>query len=484
MTVTASRGKLKMIHDDVEYYEHQVTGVRTLCRMGNAILADEMGLGKSLQALTVYAVDCQMGKADRLLIVSPATLKWNWEDEIEKHTDFDWHVLYGDADQRAKQLKMFANSDIEILIVNYEQVVTHGSELNAMGFFTNVIYDEAHYIKGYNSQRTKACHKLTGKRHMLLTGSPLLNHVDDLWGLLHRVSPYEFPKYWNFRTRYCLFGGFKGKEIIGVKNETELQEILDKYMLRRLKKDVLDLPEKQHIPVWVDLNPNQRQLYDQAKKELKIDLPTDPDPMELENALVKMLRLKQICGTTATIPGYPDQSNKLDRVVEMVQDVIDSGEPVVVFTQFREVQRCLNTRFTAAGVGWRQINGDTPQQDRAPLVKAWAQDAAAGEYQALLCMIQVGGVGLNMTAAKKCIFVDKLFVPKLNEQAEDRLHRIGSDLTQPVQIFEMQTVRTIEQRVETILKRKNKVFGTLVEGDSRWKRKLYTALRETEDEDD
>jgi SNF2 family DNA or RNA helicase len=472
--VSAERGALAKIKPEVEYYQYQVDGVRKLCRMGSAILGDDMGLGKSLQALTVAAVDFEMGKADRLLIVAPASLKWNWAQEIEDHTLFTKEVLDGSPAMREKQLDAF-NTDI--LIVGYEQVVKHVDKLNTMGFQV-VIYDEAHMIKGHKSARTKACHQLRGNRHLLLSGSILLNHVDDLWSPLHRISPDQFPKYYKFLHRYALFGGFKDKEIVGIKNEGELREMLEVRMIRRLKTDVLDLPDKQYVPIYVELSPLQRRLYDQALEELLIELPDDPEGMKLDNALTQFLRLKMICGTSATIPGYPDHSNKLAVAVDRCADIVRAGEPVVVFTQFREVLACMGTRLTAEAIDYREIHGDVPAKDRVPIVKAWGEDAAAGKPQVLLAMLQVGGTGLNMTAANKCIFLDKLFVPKLNEQAEDRLHRIGADKSQPIQIIQMLTRHTIEHRVEVILKRKRKVFDTLVENPTAWRQKLYAALKE------
>jgi SNF2 family DNA or RNA helicase len=205
------------------------------------------------------------------------------------------------------------------------------------------------------------------------------------------------------------------------------------------------------------------------------------DPMQIENAMVRFLRLKQICGTTACIPGHDDHSSKLDRAVEMIEEIMGNGEPVVVFTQFREVLKCLAARLTAKGLAHRELHGDVPIPDRQEVVRSWATDAAAGQPQALICMIQVAGVGLNMTAASKCIFLDKLFVPKLNEQAEDRLHRIGAKET--VQIFDLQMRGTIEARIERILKIKNTIFGVVVDVDnSDWKKQLIQAVLEDEED--
>jgi SNF2 family DNA or RNA helicase len=478
MSQLAERKSLKKIKDSVDYYQHQAEGVRQMSRMTSFLLADEMGLGKTLQALTVTAIAFERGETNRALVVCPASLKGNWGDEIEAHTHFTYTILDGTPNQRRQQLAEF---DRDVLIVNYEQVTAHTAELVAMNFGI-ALYDEAQYLKSRRAKRTKAAFKLNFPRHFLLTGSPILNQIDDLWSLLHRIDPIEFPNYYTFVNRYAVFGGYMDKQIVGIKNEGELRERLARYMIRRTKDETLDLPEKQRIVTRLDMHPEQMRLYRQAVEELRIEAPGAATPFEIENAMVKLLRLKQICGTTATIPGHGDHSAKLDRAVEMIVEMIDSGEPVVVFTQFREVLRCLAERLDAAKVGWRQLHGDIAIPDRQPVVRAWTEDAKAGKPQALICMIQVAGVGLTMTAARKVIFLDKLYAPKLNEQAEDRLHRIGQ--TDTVQIFELQMRNTVEQRIEAILRRKSSVFGTVVDTDnSSWKQKLLQAVFDEDDEE-
>jgi SNF2 family DNA or RNA helicase len=480
------RKQLDMIKDTVEYYPHQVEGVRELARLNSFILADEMGLGKSLQALTVAAIDFQMGYASRILIVAPASLKGNWQEEMEEHTRFTSVVLEGSPKKRQGIIEEFVNGDAHALIVNYEQVIPHLEQLNAVGFDI-AIYDEAHYLKNPSAKRTKASQGIVAKRHFLLTGSPMLGHVNDLWSLLYRIDP-SMEKYYSFRNRYCVFGGYKDKQIIGVKNRDELYGRLQRVMVRRIKSDVLDLPDKQHIIIRLDLSPLQRKLYDEIMDEMRLDAP-DPavaSPMEIENALTKFLRLKQVCGTPAALEFeeatgvfYPDESAKLDRALEMVDEIVNElGEHVVVFTQFRAVQRCMVERLDKRGIKAAVLHGDVPANERVPAVTAWKK----GEPAAMVAMLQVAGVGLNMTAARKAIFLDKLFVPKLNEQAEDRIHRIGQDTTQPVQIYQLAMRNTIEQRVERILKTKRQLFDDVVETDS-FKKKLYAALMSQDDED-
>jgi SNF2 family DNA or RNA helicase len=462
------------VKDDVQYYPHQIDGIRELAGRRSFLLADDMGLGKSLQALTVFGIDVVRGWAKSCLVVAPVTLKGNWADEIDKFTRFPYIVLEGTPTQRQRQLLEFAGiNGPKILIVNYEQVISHQDFLDSMAFDV-AIFDEAHYLKNPKAKRTQACLSVYSRRSFMLTGTPMLNHVDELWSILHRIDPQAFPRYWSFVGRYAVFGGYKDKQIVGVKNEKELTERLQNVMLRRLKKDVLDLPEVQIIERRIDLTKEQRKLYDEVINELRLPRVDQAEPDDIENALTKFLRLKQICGTTFAFSGV-DNSSKLEQAISDDLELLENGERVVVFTQFRDVQECYVRRMSGFDYPIWQLNGDTKKADRQPTVKEWSLSKTPG---VIVCMLQVAGVGLNMTAARHGSFLDKLFVPGLNRQAIDRLHRIGQDKSQPVQIREYICRNTIENRVNQILQVKSKLFGEIVESDPDWKRKLYAAILE------
>lgn len=435
----------------------------------------------SLQALTVAAIDFEIGTARKALIVCPATLKDNWASEIAEHTGFRAMVCHGTKPKREKQLLQFRTDDsFDILIMNYEQVTGHLDDINGCNLDI-LIFDEAHYLKTPKSKRTKACHKIAARRSFLLTGSPMLNQPQELWGILHRINPDEFPSFWKFSQRYCVFGGFQAKQVTGVKNRIELLEILDRYMLRRLKTEMVKLPDKNFIPVHVPLSPLQQRLYTEAETELRLEVPDRPEPMELENALTKILRLKQITGTPATL-GFEDQSFKLDRVVQIVHELVECGEKVVVFTQFRGVLAAIYQRLMEPTVPGHPIiptwvlSGDVPGDRRVPIVHDWRDSDTPG---VLLSMLQVGGVGLDFTAASNVIFVDKLYVPAMNDQAVDRLHRLSMDKTKQVNIYEMLATKTVEDRVERILARKRKMTDSVI--DNAEFRKLVVAALHDED---
>jgi SNF2 family DNA or RNA helicase len=475
------------LRDDVEYYKHQVDGVRQMVPMDSFLLADDMGLGKSLQALTVFCIDVKLGKGDTLIIVCPVSLRDNWADEIEKFTRLPYTLLGQVADPRKhgqlktvapkareKQLEEFMlQTGPRILICNYEQIAPHQILFNSFRFHMG-IFDEAHMMKNHKAKRTQAALGIKSLRSGMLTGTPMLNQVDELWTLLHRIDPRAFPKYWTFVNRYCVFGGYENRQIIGVKNEAELKKLLGKVMIRRLKKNVLSRDEPTYIRHMVGLSPEQRKLYDQIEEELFLTDPATGEPLDVENALTKFLRLKQICNTPYSInASFPDDSFKLDRVTEVTSELMDQDHKFILFSQFRGTIEAQVNRLHRAKLGpVFQLHGDVPKNLRQGTVSEWSRVTGGA---IIVCQTAVAGVGLNMTASSNVGFIDKLFVPGLNKQAVDRADRIGQ--TEPVMVHEFLTRGTVESRIEAILKAKGDL-GEEIIGGSMGIRKLLEMLRQ------
>ena len=430
----------------------------------------------TLQAITVFAIDIVRGRCNTAIVVCPASLKINWEDEFTKFTGgIHIQVLDGTPTARKAQIVEFMLiQSPKVLIVNYEQVTTHLEEFNKIGFDV-AIFDEAHYIKNPKSKRSKACLALRSKRSFMLTGTPLLNNVAELWTLFHRVNPTEpdFKGYWRFVNRFAALGGYTGHEVIGVKNEQILNTHLRNYMLRRRKNDVLDLPEVQIITKNVKMLPEQQKLYNEVITEMKLTQ-SDGSALDVENGMTKLLRLKQIMGTTLPFNGK-DISAKFDLAEIEDEELVLSGEHIVVFTQFRDVNSAYAARLQAKGLPVFTMTGDDKPIDRPGIVKKW-ESAPPG---VLICMFQVGGVGLNMTKARHGVFLDKLFVPGLNKQAIDRMHRIGADKTQAIQIRDYQIKNSAESRINEILKMKEATIDKTVDSDKtsnlEWHKRLIAA---------
>lgn len=461
------------IKDSVVFYDYQIDGIRKLARWKNFLLADDPGLGKTLSALTVFCMDVKIGCGSTLLVVAPTSLKQNWADEIEKHTRLPSVIVNGPPILRAKLLLEFEELvGPKVLIMNYEQVQSHLETLNNMKF--NIIcFDEAHYLKNPQAKRTKASLALMSDRCFLLTGTPMLNRIDELWTLLHKINPAAFPRYWSFLNRYAVTGGFNGKSIVGVKNESELTAKLHSVMLRRKKDDVLSLDTPTILECPIHLYDEQRAIYNSVNDELIATMVGFEDE-SIENPLVKFLRLKQVCGSTFLFNGR-DISAKLDRAIEDDKALIDAGEKIIVFTQFRTVQTCYTKRLRALDFPVFELHGDVKVRDRQGVVNSWTKTKGPA---LIVCMIQVAGLGLNMVAASNVSFLDKLFSPGLNKQAIDRCHRIGQ--VRPVIVRDYLCVNTIESRVNQILSLKQKLNDNIVDIDAKFKKRLIEAALKEE----
>lgn len=444
-------------------YLYQREGVEWLRRRRSGILADEPGLGKSLQVLVDFANVRQHRPDARTLLVAPNLVIYKWaEREVSKWTNFSVEVASGTAKQRTAAIE--ANADITIIA--YDNLDREKDLLNTRGFY-NLIFDESHYIKNPGTdkkpvKRTRAAFALRGARRILLTGSPLLNRVGELWPQLFMVDPVQFPDYWRFINRYAVFGGYKGKQIIGTQNVRELRERMAPLMLRRLAKDLGDqIPPRINIPIYVDLHPEQRKVYEQARKELKIEFEGEVTH-EFDNPLTKFMRLRQISNTLASVGG-PDISAKLDRAVDLV-DEIGSDHKIVIFSGDIATLHAMRERLEKCGIRAPILAGTvdgktTNARTRQPIIDAFQDNR---EPRVLLASHGVAREGIDLYAAHYAILLDKMWVPQLQEQEFRRLQRTGQTADKVI-IYEIFSKKTVEARVEKILYAKEQTFEALIE---------------------
>lgn len=483
------RGSLEpWIKDDVIFYKHQVEGVAWLKQRKSALLADDMGLGKSVQTLATFGMHLWelerkypgLGKSGRMLVVCPTNLKENWENEILEFTRFNYMILEGTPEKRLKQILQFWQMpDPKILIVNYEQVKPHVKELNMLDF-TIIAADEAHSLKNPSAVRAQSFAKLRAQRKIMLTGTPVENNPAEMWFALDQISPGQWGTYWQFRNDFCVLGGYGGKAVVGTKNTERLRIKLADVMLRRRKKDCLDLPDVQFIRRMVTLLPSQKALYNQIIEDEEFPKLETGEMEDLSNPLVKFLRLKQICGTTATVLGMDrDESSKLDLAVDDAEIICSEGNKLVVFTQFRSILECYRLRLEqkfGGTVPIYELHGGVRKEDRFGVVKKWGSEPGAA---IIMGTLKVMSEGLNMTQARHAQFLDKHFNPAKNSQAVDRLNRIGASTTQAVQIYEYIVRNSAEMRVENLLKGKKDMSDQILDPSSTdilFTQELYDAI--------
>ena len=439
-------------------YPYQAEGVRITLEKNRVLIADEMGLGKTIQALAYLQARKDLRPA---VIVCPASLKINWLRECEK-------FLEDCPENQAVALsgKTPEETQGSIFIINYDILKEWQPVLKPKA----VIGDEAHYIKNTRSNRSKAFKKLckNAESVILLTGTPVLNRPIELYPLLNLLAPHEFGNYIAYGKRYC--AGHQ-KEIItrggiprvvwdftGRSHLDELnQKLKSTVMIRRLKKDVLkDLPPKQYAVVKVEIS--NQDAYIKAERAFISWLAEQVrkgvyDGKRLNaalkaEALVKINYLKQIAAY-----------GKLNIAIDWIKDFLESGEKLVVFAHHRELIVRIAKQFPGCAV----VAGDT--KNRMDEVDRFQNDP---NCRLFIGSIEAAGVGLTLTAASNVAFLEYPWRPADFDQAVDRLHRIGqkSSVTAWCLIANIDGIKTIDEKIITILQKKRETIDAIVDGKS------------------
>ena len=429
---------------------YQRVGANFLHKAKRAILADDMGTGKTLQSITA----CEETGVDRVLVVCPSSLKWNWFDEIGKWTDSKAVIVGGTKPKRVKIIKEFTG---KYLIINYEALRLH-PELADMQWGA-IVFDEAHKLKNRKAQQTKAAKKLKSEYVFLLTGTPMLNKADELWSLLNSLYPKEYSSYWRFVERYCQTynDGFGKKIISGTKKQQELlRQELAPIMIRRTKKDVLaELPDKTYVRHVVELTGEQKKLYKAMEKDAFAKL-SDNEVVAAPVVIAQITRLRQIAVSPELLSHDVTHSAKFDELMDIIQE--NKGEhKIAVFSQFRQAIELFGKRLDDAGIKWVSVTGAVSQDDRRTATKYFQEDP---ETRIMLATIEAAGLGLTWTSADIAVFLDRHWTPAINQQAEDRLHRMGQK--NPVTIINMVAKDSIEERIENMLAKKSRDFDSII----------------------
>jgi len=441
-----------------ELYLFQVEGVKFALEKNKVLIADEMGLGKTVQALAYLQVRKDLRPA---VIVCPASLKINWlrkcEEFLEDCPENQAVALSGKTPEETQG---------SIFIINYDILKEWQPVLKPKA----VIGDEAHYIKNTRSNRSKAFKKLckNAESVILLTGTPVLNRPIELYPLLNLLAPHEFGNYIEFGKRYC--AGYRKKIITrggipryvwnfdGISNLDELnQRLKNTVMIRRLKKDVLkDLPPKQYAVVPIEISNKDAYikaentfiswLAEQVRKGV-YDGKRLSAALKAE-ALVKINYLKQIAAY-----------GKLNTAIDWIKDFLESGEKLVVFAHHRDIILRIAKQFPGCAV----VAGDT--KDRMSEVDRFQNDP---NCRLFIGSIQAAGVGLTLTAASNVAFIEYPWRPADFDQAVDRLHRIGqkSSVTAWCLIANVDGIKTIDEKIISILQKKRRTINAIVDGKS------------------
>lgn len=430
------------------------------CGFGG-ILADDMGLGKTLQVLSFLHAEKEQGKSGdelRTLIVCPASLVYNWQKEINRFTpELSSVVIAGTVAERKELLKKCGQ--IDIWITSYD-LLKRDIALYENLSFANEIVDEAQFIKNQNTQAAQSVRLISSRFRMALTGTPMENHLGELWSILDYLMPGFFDTYASFQREYEI-------PIAAENNETQLnrlRKLIHPFILRRLKTEVLkELPEKQEEVVTVRLEGEQMQLYQAAVAEVRQTLDSASQE-EFEHSKLKILaqltRLRQICCDPALVfEGYRGGSAKLETCIQLIQQAVEGGHKLLLFSQFTSMLDIICKRLKEEKIAYHRIDGTVSKEDRMMMVDSFADD----EVPVFCISLKAGGTGLNLTAADIVIHYDPWWNQAAQNQATDRAHRIGQ--TQRVNVYELIAQDTIEDQIQSIKEEKRHLAEDVLSGE-------------------
>ena len=431
--------------------DYQKEGFQWLSKLADwgvgACLADDMGLGKTVQAL---AVMLQRSKKGPSLVVAPASVCRNWVKEIEKFAPSLQAILFSETDR--KQTIEQAKAE-QVLITTYGLLQSE-SELFASKKFVTIVLDEAQAIKNSAAKRSKAAMKLQGDFKIITTGTPIENHLGELWNLFRFINPGLLGSLKGFRERFAIpIEKDKDEE-----TQEQLQLLIRPFILRRHKTEVLkELPAKTEIVLSVDLSEEEQAFYE-AMRRMAIESLESNDEEQAGakhlKVLAQLMRLRRACCN----PKTKLKSSKLKLFGSIIEELLANGHKALVFSQFVGHLKLIEDYVKSKGITYQYLDGATPTKKRQQRIDAFQN----GEGELFLISLKAGGTGLNLTAADYVIHMDPWWNPAVEDQASDRAHRIGQ--VRPVTVYRLITQNTIEEKIIKLHESKRDLADSLLEG--------------------
>lgn len=451
-------------------FEHQVEGFKFGLTHDRWLLGDEQGLGKTKQVIDIaVARKEQYGYKHCLIICGVNGLKWNWLNEIKTHSnETGWilgqrnkkgKIVIGSTKDKIDDLIDLKDNENYFIITNVESLRDQNiqSKLNEYcrsGEISIVAIDEIHKCKNPSSQQGKGILKLQPEVRIAMTGTPLMNTPLDLYIILRWLG-YEKHAFYSFKNHYCIMGGYGGYEIVGYKNMNELQEQVQDIMLRRLKEDVLDLPDKLYIDEFVEMTGKQEQIY----KEVSADIKANIDKIKIaSNPLAELIRMRQATGYTGILSSAVCESAKIDRLEEIVEESVANNKKVVIFSNWTQMTNPVYNRLSKHYKGV-VITGETNDAERQINVNRFQYQH---ECKFILGTIGAMGTGLTLTAGTVVVFLDEPWTMANKQQAIDRCHRIGTKSN--ITIYTIMCKNTIDERIHEIVEKKGAISDALIDG--------------------
>ena len=427
-----------------ELRDYQVEGYQWLSRLAHwgagACLADDMGLGKTVQALALILSRAPQGPT---LVVAPLSVCGNWIDEARRFAQTLRPHRFGAGD-RASVLKEAGPFDL--IVASYGLLQTEGERLAQIQWET-VVADEAQAFKNALTKRSQAVMRLRASFRLILTGTPIENHLGELWNLFRFINPGLLGSMEAFNRRFAVPieqsrvepGADRGAR-------QHLRQLLRPFILRRLKSEVLsELPPRTEITLGLEFSAGEQALYEALRRQAieRVDEAAgDQAGTERMVILAEIMRLRRACcHPRLVLPESDLPSAKLEAFSEIVDELLENHHKALVFSQFVDHLGLIRQHLDARGIPYQYLDGSTPEAQRHASVAAFQ----SGEGELFLISLRAGGAGLNLTAADYVIHMDPWWNPAVEDQASDRAHRIGQE--RPVTIYRLVAKGTIEERI-------------------------------------
>lgn len=440
-------------------YPYQREGMLHLAFGERALLADEMGLGKTIQAVAACALLHHLGKAKRVLVVTPASLKTEWEEQIRKFTTLSLQLVFG---PRSARLKYYADSSPPFFtIVNYEQVVSDTLDINSHLRPDIVVLDEAQRIKNWATKTAQAVKRLQSRYAFVLTGTPIENRIDELYSIVDFLDPSLLGPLFRFNRAFYQFDE-KGRPS-DYKNLPALRERVKPVLLRRRKHQVeTELPDRTDRNHFIRLTPAMQVEYDdyklQASRLVQQSMKRPLKKEESERLMILLAIMRMICDSPSIVKGHDcADCPKLDEIARVLDECLaDPDVKVIIFSEWEGMLKKVRAWADKNGIGYAWHTGSVPQQKRRGEILAFRNDPACR----LFLSTDSGGVGLNLQNASVVINCDLPWNPARLEQRIARAWR--KHQTRPVTVVNLVAENTIEHAMlETLALKSNLAQGVL-----------------------
>ena len=432
---------------------YQLDGFQWLMRLSawgaGACLADDMGLGKTVQTIAFLLAHAQEGAA---LVVAPASVVPNWRNELHRFAPS--LNVYNLSEYYDRQHVVEEATGGDVIIITYGLMVP-AQEILSKKRWNITVLDEAHNIKNRGTKTSAACMQLQATHRIILTGTPVQNHLGELWNLFQFINPGLLGTYEVFHQKFII----PIENMQDTERQQQLQTLVAPFMLRRTKQAVAkELPEKTEITLEVELTDDEMAFYEVIRREAEQRVKEEGDQLTI-TALAELTRLRRTaCSAELTDSSWIDGSSKINAFMELVQNIVEGGHSVLVFSQFTSFLAIVERALKEAHLPFLYLDGSIPMRQREQLVS----DFQKGKSPIFLISLKAGGVGLNLTAANYVIHLDPWWNPAIEQQATDRAYRIGQ--TQAVTVYHLISHHTIEEKILRLHENKRAISDSILEG--------------------